>query len=345
MKSSLLLSAFFCSAAAFAQGTSPATPPAQTAPAPAAANQLKVRGPEAVAQQDPNRVVATVDGKSITAKEAAGLLKAIPADQLKRYESNLPAVLQQIVMSQQLADEAVKEGLDQQSPWKEQLLLSRNNVLTQAYLAKKSNSTTNTPGADPEQYYNAHQAEFDKAKLKGIFVAFNPPGTPASSAPNSRTEEQARAKADDIEKKLKAGGDFSTLARTESDNQQAAANGGDLGMHSLGEPQLPADVKTAIEKLQPGQIAEPVRIPNAFLILKVESRSKLTFDQARPEIVQKLQSERNQAAVKQEVDKYKIEVKDPDFFNASAPTPGAHIPSLQRTAPSPSPSSAPQAKP
>jgi hypothetical protein len=349
MKSGILFLAFFCSDAVFGQGTPPASPPHQTTPVPATTNQLKVRGPEAVAQQDPNRVVATISGKPITAKEAEGFLKAIPPDQLKRYESNLSAVLQQIVMSQQLADEAVKEGLDQQSPWKEQLQLSRNNVLTQAYLAKKAKTTPDTPGVDAQQYYNTHQSEFDKAKLKGIFVSFNPPGTPASSSPNSRTEDQARTKADDIEKKLKAGGDFSTLARTESDNQQAAANGGDLGIHSMGEPQLPADVKTAIEKLQPGQTAEPVRIPNAFLILKLESRDKLTFDQAKAEIVQKLQAERNQAAVKQEVDKYKIEVKDPDFFNVSGTTPGTHIPSLQRTAPTPtptpSPSSAPQAKP
>jgi parvulin-like peptidyl-prolyl isomerase len=303
-----------------------------------------VRGPEAVAQQDPSRVVANINGKTLTAKEAAGLLKAIPPDQLKKYENNLPAVLQQLVMSQQLAEEAVKEGLDQQSPWKEQIQLNRNSVLTQAYLAKKANTSSSTPGADPQQYYSSHEAEFDRAKLKGIFVAFSPPGTPAS-ATNSRTEDQARAKADEIEKKLKAGGDFSTLARTDSDNQQAAAKGGDIGTFSLGDPQLPADVKTAVDKLQPGQTAEPVRMPNAFLILKLESRSKLTFDQAKNEIVQKLQAERNQAAVKQEVDKYKIDVKDPDFFNASATTPGgAHIPSLQRPAPTPS-SSAPQAKP
>lgn len=342
MKSSLFLSAFLCSTLGFAQGTAPT--PGQTKPAsPAASEQLKARGPEAVAQHDPNKVVATIDGKPITAKQAAGLLKALPPEQLKRLESNLPNVVQQLYMTQQLAQQALKENLDKQSPWKEQIELSRDNVLTQAYLANKSNSAASTPTADPRQYYDAHQAEFDRAHLSGIFVAFNPPGTPASSASNSRTEDQAKTKATDIEKKLKAGGDFATLARTESDNQQAAAKGGDLGMHSMGEPQLPADVRAAIEKLQSGQASEPIRIPNAFLILKLDSRQKLSFDQARPEIVQKLQTERNQAAVKAEVDKYKIQVQDPDFFNQSTGS-GAHIPSLQRPA-SPSPQArAPQAK-
>ncbi len=152
-------------------------------------------------------------------------------------------------------------------------------------------------------------------KLSGIFVAFNPPGTPANGSANSRTEQEARAKADDLEKKLKAGGEFATLARTESDNQQAASRGGELGTYGVGDPQLPASIRTAVQNLQAGQTSEPIRIPNAFLIVKLDSRNKQTFDQAKPEIQQKLKTEQSQAAVKQEVDKYKIQVQDPAFFN------------------------------
>ncbi len=342
MKSSLLFSAVLCSAVSFAQGTSsPASATPQTTPPPS--TQMRTRGPEAVARQDPGRIVATIDGKQITAKQAADMLQAIPPEQLKRYQSNLSSVVQQIYMSRQLADQATKMSLDQQSPWKEQLQLTRDNILTQAYLSKMASTTPGTPTEDPQAYYNSHQPEFDRVKLSGIFVAFNPPGTPASSATNNRTEEQARAKADDIEKKLKAGGEFSTLARTESDNQQAAARGGELGSFSVADPQLPAELKTAVSTLKPGQISEPIRIPNALLIVKVESRDKLTYDQAKPEIMQKLQNERNQAAVKHEVDKYKIQVQDPDFFNASTASSG--IPSLQRPATTSPQPSAPQAKP
>lgn len=305
---------------------------------------MRVRGPEAVARQDPGRIVATIDGKQITAKQAADMLQAIPPEQLKRYQSNLSSVVQQIYMSQQLAEQAAKMNLDQQSPWKEQLQLTRDNILTQAYLNKMASTTPGTPTEDPQAYYNSHQPEFDRVKLSGIFVAFNPPGTPAASAANSRTEEQARAKADDVEKKLKAGGEFATLARTESDNQQAAARGGELGAFSVADPQLPADLKTALNTLKPGQISDPIRIPNALLIVKIESRDKLSFDQAKPEIIQKLQNERNQAAVKHEVDKYKIQVQDPDFFNTSS-APASNVPSLQRPATTSPQTSAPQGKP
>src|SRR5579884_209906 len=227
MKSSFLLTSFLCAAISFAQAPSTGANTKQTPEnsAPSATSNsstaAKPAGPEAVAQTDPNRVVATINGKQITAREAANLLRAIPPDQLSRYQGNLPQVLQQIYMSEDLARQAEKLNLDKQSPTKEQIELNRDGILAQAYLNKiANNASTSAPAPDPAQYYNAHPDEFDRAELSGIFVGFNPPGTPANNSPNSRTEEQARAKADDIEKKLKAGGDFGTLARTDSDNQQ-----------------------------------------------------------------------------------------------------------------------------
>jgi peptidyl-prolyl cis-trans isomerase C len=347
-----------CAAIALAQGTpqasttpsgqnstqaAPGQKPAASTPAPGTSG-LKARGPEAVAAEDPTRVVATIGGKPLTARQALDLLKPLPPQERRRFEANLQGLVQQIYMENELADEASKMNLDKESPWKEQLQMARANILTQAYLNKVANSATSTAGAasdDPKQYYDSHANDFDQMKLSGIFIAFSPPGTPASgTASSNRTEEQARQKADDLEKKLKAGGDFAALAKTESDNQQTAAKGGDLGTFTTGDAQLPADIKTAVLKLQPGQFSEPIRMPNGFFILKVESRSKIAYDQAKPGIMQRLQNEKNQAAVKQELDKYKIEVKDPDFFNA-ANAPARNIPSLQKPGGTPVPATPP----
>jgi peptidyl-prolyl cis-trans isomerase C len=307
------------------------TPGAANANQPGNSTELKPRGPEAVAAQDPNRVVATVGGKPLTARQAWDLLKPIPLQQRARYQSNLDGLVQHIYMDDQLAGEATKMNLDKESPYKEQLQLTRDEILAQAYLSKVANSATGTPTQDPKAYYDAHPAEFDQVKLSGIFVSFSPPGTPAASgnAATNKTEEQARQKAEDLEKKLKAGGDFGALARTDSDNPQLAAKGGDIGTFTLGDAGLPADIKTAITKLQTGQVSEPVRMPNGFFILKVDTRTKLTFEQSKAGITQRLQNDKNQAAMKQELDKYKIEVKDPDFFNASN-NPARPTPSLQR---------------
>ena len=91
----------------------------------------------------------------------------------------------------------------------------------------------------------------------------------------------------------------------------------------MGDANLPPDIKTAISKLQPGQVSDPIHVPAGYFILKLDSRTKVPFDQARAGIVQKM-----------EVDKYKIQVQDPDFFASNAPS----SPSLQAPSPAQPPS-------
>jgi peptidyl-prolyl cis-trans isomerase C len=344
MKSSLLLLLLSCSTFVWSQATSPSANPkpqtpastqgSQTPSGSAPSGQIKVRGPEAVAQQDPKRVVATIDGKQITAQQALAMMNPVRAEDRKRFENNLSTLVQQLYMQKEFADEAAKLSLDQQSPWKEQLEMARANILAQAYLNQLTNtSAAAAPAGDPKQYYDTHPDEFDQVKLSGIFVAFNAPGTPAANANASRTEQQARDKANELEKKIKGGADFAALARSDSDDKRSGATGGELGTFAVGAANLPPDIKAAITKLQPGGVSEPIRVPSGFYIFKVDSRTKVPFDQARTQILEKWKNEKSQAALKQEFDKYKIQVQDPDFFNASS-GPAAKIPSLQQSAPS-----------
>ncbi len=290
------------------------------------ASDLKVRGPEAVAQKDPNRIVATINGKQVTAKQAADLIKLVPEAQ-RKSAPNLQTLFERLYLVTDLADQATKQGLEQQAPWKDQIKLDRDNILAQAYMSKLTGDSSQS-AQDPKQYYDAHQDEFDIAKLSGVVIGFNPPGTPASNSSVNRSEQEAHDKADEVEKKIKAGADIATVARTDSDNQASAAKGGDLGTLAAASTNVPADLKNVVfNKLQPGQVSEPIRAANAYYIIKVDSRTKQTFDQARPAIMQKLQSDKSQAVLKQELDKYKVQVSDPDFFATAAPG-GPHIPSL-----------------
>ncbi|MGH6878325.1 MAG: peptidylprolyl isomerase, partial [Rhizomicrobium sp.] len=156
-----------------------------------------------------------------------------------------------------------------------------------------------------QQYYDAHANEFQQVKLSGILVGFAPPGTPNRPGRVVRTEEEARTKAESIEKKLKTGAAFATLARTDSDNPESAPKGGDLGTLALYSPNLPPTIKTAIANLSPGAISDPVQIRGGFYIFKVISRNKVPFDQVRAQII-----------MQQIYAQYKLEVKDPNFFNA-----------------------------
>jgi hypothetical protein len=285
---------------------------------------LQPRGPDAVAKEQPNKVVATVNGKQITAKEADEMINSLPPQDRVRYQSNLAMLVQQMYTEDQIAALALQQNLDQKSPWKQQLQLTRDNVLAKAYITNLLESPT--AAANAKTYYDSHTAEFDQVKVSGIMVSYNNPGTPATgnTLPVTRTEADAKTKAEDLEKKIKAGGDFSALARTDSDLQQSSAKGGDMGNFVMADTNIPAEIRDAVAKLQPGQISDPLKASlggmNGYLILKLDSRTRLPFnDQVKNSIIQKA-----------ELDKYKIHVEDPDFFSAAPPPAPANIPSLAR---------------
>jgi peptidyl-prolyl cis-trans isomerase SurA len=91
-------------------------------------------------------------------------------------------------------------------------------------------------------------------------------------APESASSEQiqtAKARADDVQRQLKAGEDFARAAVTYSQGPDAL-KGGALGWKSAA--QLPELFVGALEKLQPGDISETLRGPNGFHILRLNER-------------------------------------------------------------------------
>ncbi len=78
--------------------------------------------------------------------------------------------------------------------------------------------------------------------------------------------QKASSKADDLVKKLRAGQDFTQTAMSDSDDDNAL-KGGDLGWRK------PSDVPTLfadrVSKMRPGEVADPVRSPSGFHIIKM----------------------------------------------------------------------------
>ena len=341
----------FCATSAFAQSTpSAAPPPAPASPVlPGTPGQLKVRGPEATAQQDPKRIIATIGGNPITAAEGAEMLKAVRPEDIKRFSTSnqMPKLLQQIYMQQQFAGEAEKLHLGEQAPYKDQIRITRENILAQAYIVRITNPGGSQP--DLQKYYNDHAGDFEQVKVSGIYVAFTPTGAPVTpGTKGSRTEAEAGTKANELAQKLKGGADFAALAKTDSDNQASASHGGELGTFNGSDTSLPADIRGAIAKLQPGQVSDPIRLGTGYYILKVDSRTKRTFQQVQGEILEKIQREQGQAILQKQLEKYNIQVQDPDFFSVTtAPAPGPKIPSLANPGGNvpPPPAATPPAKP
>lgn len=80
----------------------------------------------------------------------------------------------------------------------------------------------------------------------------------------------AKAKADEVYAKVKAGEDFATLAKTYSQDPGTAANGGDLGFFGKGK-MVPA-FEDAAFALAVGSYSEPIRTVYGYHIIKVTEK-------------------------------------------------------------------------
>ena len=81
-----------------------------------------------------------------------------------------------------------------------------------------------------------------------------------------QNKEQAVILADRLIKQLKAGADFSSLARSFSQNP-TSASGGDLGWIRPG--QLSSRLDRALAAMKPGDVSSAIRTPTGFTILKL----------------------------------------------------------------------------
>jgi peptidyl-prolyl cis-trans isomerase SurA len=84
--------------------------------------------------------------------------------------------------------------------------------------------------------------------------------------------QQLRAKAEDVQKRAKAGEDFVQLARQFSDAPGAAQNGGALGLRSA--DRLPPAFVQAVQGLPDGGVSNIVRSDAGFHVLKVLERHR-----------------------------------------------------------------------
>lgn len=108
-----------------------------------------------------------------------------------------------------------------------------------------------------------------------------------------RTPAEALARIQLVYKKALAGEDFATLAQEYSDDPSAATNSGDLG--EFGRKQMaPAFEREAFALESPGDISKPVQTSFGYHVIKLNAKHpsrKIPFDEAKPQIVEQLQTQ------------------------------------------------------
>jgi peptidyl-prolyl cis-trans isomerase SurA len=145
--------------------------------------------------------------------------------------------------------------------------------------------------AEAQAYYDAHEQEFttpSSLTLREILIEV--PVT--EKGVNAAQDEEAKAKAEDIRKRLLGGEPFARMAGDLSD-APSKANGGLIG--PINREDLAPALQKLIDALKPGEMTEPIRTQRGYQILKLESRSEVKvkpFDEARDEISNRVAEEK-----------------------------------------------------
>ncbi len=134
----------------------------------------------------------------------------------------------------------------------------------------------NLPGGKPQvtdaelqAYYNAHKADYhvdNQVKVRHILI-------PVAQGADAKTDAAAKAKAQDLLNKIRAGGDFAALAKANSGDPGSKDSGGELGYVKADGQMVPA-FQTAAMALKAGQTSDLVRTNFGYHIIQAEARDE-----------------------------------------------------------------------
>ena len=139
----------------------------------------------------------------------------------------------------------------------------RNGIITQQVIRDEVGRHIQMTQAQLQKFYQQHLNDFTQPESVRLSEILVPVQTGGDEAANLAA---AKAKADDLDAKLKGGANFADLAKANSSGS-TAAQGGDLGIWVRGK--LAKQLEDATFSLQAGQSTEPIRTRQGYVILKV----------------------------------------------------------------------------
>ncbi|BCH22741.1 peptidylprolyl isomerase [Mesorhizobium sp. L-8-3] len=256
---------------------------------------------QAAAQPDPNKVVATVGGKSITEADLA-LAESDLDQQFARLpaEQRRAAALSAIIEIQLVAADAEAKGLDKDPEFQRRMAFLKQRALHAALIdAEVAGKIT-----DEEV-----RARYDKE------IAATPPANEVRARHILvKTQEEAQ----DVVKRLDAGEKFEDIAKDKSTDPGSGANGGDLGYFGAG--QMVPEFEKAAFALEVGSYTkEPVQSQFGWHVIKVEDKRAQqppAFEQVKEQFRSLILREKYIALVQSLRESGKVEIADPELKKA-----------------------------
>ena len=185
--------------------------------------------------------------------------------------------------------------------------------------AKMAAATTVTD-QDLQSYYDQHRDEYrvpEQVKVTHILIKIPLP------APGAKVDEKAvadaRAKAEDVLKQVKGGGDFAKLAEKYSDDPGSAKSGGELGW--IGRGRTVPEFEKAAFSLGKGETSDLVQSSYGFHIIRVEDKQTAhlkTLAEVKSEIEEKVKQEKAARATEASANAFLSQARTDGFDKAAA---------------------------
>lgn len=276
------------------------------APAPAAATTA--------AQADP--IVIAAGGLSIRQSEFESALKSLPAEYQQYAQGpGKKQFAEDYLRMKMLAAEGLRNGLDKDPEVTAQLALMKENLVAQAQLTRIEKGIT-VSDEELKKKYEENKGQYEQVQARHILIAFK--GSPAAQEGKPElTEEQAKAKADELHKKLVGGASFDELAKAESDDVGSGARGGDLG--AFGRGQMVPEFDKAAFEAKVGELTPVVRTQFGYHIIKVEQHNSTPYEQVKPTLEKSERQARMQAKIEEMKTNAKVTFNDTYFGVPAAP--------------------------
>jgi len=170
--------------------------------------------------------------------------------------------------------------------------LERSMLVTQVQRAEV-NDKISVNEEEARAYYASHPRDFTtpaEFTLREILIE-----VPASDrGVNVAQDDEAKAKTEELRKRLTNGEPFARLAADVSASS-SKANGGLIG--PIKHDELDTRLQKILDAMQVGDVTEPLRTQRGYQLLKIETRTETrvkTFEQARADISNRVADQKRQ---------------------------------------------------
>ncbi|MBU4602644.1 peptidyl-prolyl cis-trans isomerase, partial [bacterium] len=209
-------------------------------------------------------------GQTITLGEFNQLWEEVPEEYKLQLDKSM--VLDQVISEKLLIQEAKNMGLEEDNDVLEQIKKMTEQILVQVLIEREILDKVNVNDEEVSEYYEQNKGSFTEKEQIHLYNIL------------LESEEEAQA----ILEQLKAGGDFSEIAKEKSTGP-SAAQGGDLGFLTKGT--VIPEIEEVVFALEVEELSEVVKTDFGFHILKITEKKPETvkaLEEVKEEIIQTL---------------------------------------------------------